>query len=118
MFFGRDIIDSFALRTVFLFASTTFSIFVVMFLVGIITVDDIVNIFGITDPHAVTALKNVAGRMSEMTKNILDILSKLLNQMFGWTGTDIDLSKIKIDTGNGGIVPANAPANSPTGVGK
>jgi hypothetical protein len=43
--------------------------------------------------------------VQEVTGNILDIISQLLNKLFGWAGVDIDLSKIKVDMNQ----PPHAP---------
>lgn len=114
MFFGRELFDSFALRSVFLLASTAFSILLVMLLVGIITVDDVVKILNLS-PEAANAFRLIIERIQELTHNILDILSQLLDKIFGWAGVDVDLSKIKIDTnntGSSGISPANNGGNN------
>ena len=96
MIFGREMFDSFALRSVFLLASTTFSIFVVMLLLGIVTVDDVVKILNLS-PEGANALRLIVDRIQEVTHNILDILSQLLSKLFDWAGVNIDLNKIKVD---------------------
>ena len=73
--------------------STTFSILVVMVMLNIVTVDDLVVILKLS-PEAATALKLVVERLREVTGNIVDILSQLLNKLFGWAGIEVDLSKI------------------------
>lgn len=67
-----------------------------MVVLNIITVDDLVVILKLS-PEAASALKLIVGRLQEVSHNILDILSQLLNKLFGWAGVDIDLSKIKVD---------------------
>ncbi len=67
-----------------------------MIVLNIITVDDLVAILKLS-PEAAAALKLIVGRFQEVTHNILDILSQLLNKLFGWAGIDVDLSKIKVD---------------------
>lgn len=97
------------LRTVIIFASTAFSLAVVMLLLNIITIDELAVILKLS-PEATNALKLVFSRIQEVTGNILDIIGQLLNKMFGWAGVDVDLSKIKIDLHETGA--ANAPANA------
>lgn len=92
----QDVIQFFTFRTVILLFSTTFSILAVMIILNIITVDDLVVILKLS-PESAAALKLIVGRLQEVTHNILDILSQLLNKLFGWAGVDVDLSKIKVD---------------------
>ena len=111
----NDLLAFFTLRTFFIFASTAFSLLFVMMVLGIITVNDVVTILHLS-PEAASAFKLVVSRVQEVTGNILDIISQLLNKMFGWAGVDIDLSKIKVDinhttTGH----EAGAASASPTG---
>ncbi len=105
MFFGKEILNLLALRSVFLLFSTTFSILLIMLLVGIITVDDVVKILNLS-PEAANAFRLIIERIQEVTHNILDILSQLLEKILGWAGVDVDLSKIKVDTHNNGGSPA------------
>ena len=65
-------------------------------MLNIVTVDDLVVILKLS-PEAATALKLVVERLREVTGNIVDILSQLLNKLFGWAGIEVDLSKIKVD---------------------
>jgi len=88
------------LNTVLIFASTAFSILIVMLALNIITVDEVVVILKLS-PEAANAFKLVVSRVQEVTGNIIDILSQLLNKLFSWAGVDIDLSKIKIDVNQG-----------------
>jgi hypothetical protein len=67
-----------------------------MLVLNIITVDDVVAILKLS-PEGANALKLVISRIQEVTTNILQILSQLLNKLFSWAGVDIDLTKIKID---------------------
>jgi hypothetical protein len=67
-----------------------------MLMLNIITVDDLVTILKLS-PESAEALKAIFGRFREVSDNILDILSQLLNKLFSWAGVDIDLSKIKVD---------------------
>ncbi len=104
------------LRTVFVFASTAFSILVVMLALNIITVDDVVVILNMS-PEAASAFKLVISRIQEVTGNILDIISQLLTKLLGWAGVEVDLSKIKVDVHqgdvSGSLAPTHAPLNSP-----
>ena len=101
----NDLLSFFTFRTVILMFSTTFSILVVMVMLNIVTVDDLVVILKLS-PEAATALKLVVERLREVSGNIADILSQLLNKLFGWAGVDVDLSKIKVDLNQ---VPHTAP---------
>lgn len=112
----HDLISYLTLRTVFIFASTAFSILVVMLALNIITVDEVAVILKLS-PEATNAFKLVASRVQEVTGNILDVMSQLLNKLFSWAGVDIDLNKIKVDVNQGGSVgggSAGATAPSPS----
>ncbi len=100
----QDILSFFTFRTVILLFSTTFSVLAVMIILNIITVDDLVVILKLS-PEAAAALKLIIGRLQEVTHNILDILSQLLNKLFGWAGVDVDLSKIKVDVNQASQAP-------------
>jgi hypothetical protein len=91
-----DILSFFTFRTVILLFSTTFSIFAVMMMLNIVTVDDLVTILKLS-PESESAVRLIFGRFQEVSGNVIDILSQLLNKLFGWAGTDIDLSKIDVD---------------------
>lgn len=103
----HDLISYLTLRTVFIFASTAFSILVVMLALNIITVDEVAVILKLS-PEATNAFKLVASRVQEVTGNILDITSQLLNKLFSWAGVDIDLSKIKVDVNQGSSAGSSA----------
>lgn len=79
-----------------------------MLAVGIITVDEAATILKLS-PEATNAFKLVVSRIQEVTGNIIDIISQLLNKIFGWAGVDIDLNKIKVDTHQGSVA-GSAPA--------
>lgn len=81
-------------RTFFVFFSTAISIALVMLFLNIITVDEIVSIFNLP-PDAAQVLKNVISRIQEVTGNVLDIISQLLNKLFSWAGVEVDLRDIK-----------------------
>ncbi len=100
----------FTFRTFFVFASTAFSIGLIMLFLNIITVDEIVAILDLS-PNAAQALRNVVSRIQEVTSNVLDILSQLLTKLFSWSGTEIDLNKIKVDV-NAQDVPTSPDADS------
>lgn len=97
----NDILTYFTLRTFLVFASTAFSLLFVMMVLNIITVDDVIKILNLS-PDAASAFKLVISRVQEVTGNILDIISQLLNKLFGWAGVDIDLNKIHVNT-NGSV---------------
>jgi hypothetical protein len=108
-----DFISYITLRTIFIFASTAFSILIVMLALNIITVDDVVAILKLS-PEAANAFRLVVSRVQEVTGNILDIISQLLNKLLGWAGVDVDLNKIKIDVhqnNGGGSMPHPEPFN-------
>jgi hypothetical protein len=100
-----------AMRTIFIFASTAFSILVVMLVLNIITVDEVAVILKMS-PEATNALKLVLSRVQEVSGNIIDIISQLLTKLFSWAGVDVDLSKIKVDVhqGTGSSVAADPVA--------
>ena len=83
-------------RTFFVFASTAFSIAIIMLFLNIITVDELVAIFNLP-PEAAQILRNVLTRIQDVTGNVLDIISQLLSNLFSWAGVDVDLNKVKLD---------------------
>jgi hypothetical protein len=102
-----------ALRSVVVFASTAFSILVVMLVLNIITVDDVAAILKLS-PEAADALKVVLSRIKEVSGNIIEIISQLLNRLFSWAGVNVDLSKINVDVNqNPASATPEAPALSP-----
>ena len=93
-----------------IYSSTALSLIVIMLVLNIITVDELISILGIEQrSNEAQALKLVISRIQEMSTNILQIISKLLNNLFSWTGADVDLTKIKIDTNSSNIT--NSPNN-------
>ncbi len=78
-----------------------------MVMLNIIPIDELVKILKLS-PDAANALKLIFKNLKEVTGNIGDILSQLLNKLFGWAGIEVDLSKIKID-------PGHAPQPGPDG---
>ena len=92
----NDILSFLTFRTVMLMFSTTFSIIAVMVMLNIITVDDLAVILKLS-PEATEALRLVIGRLREVSGNIMDILSQVINQLFSWAGIHVDLSKIHVD---------------------
>ena len=91
-----EILSFMTMRTVAIFAATTFSILVVMLSLNIVTVDEVAVILNMS-PEATNAFKLVISRIQEVTGNILDITSQLFNKLFSWAGVDVDLNKIKVD---------------------
>jgi hypothetical protein len=83
-------------RTFFIFISTAFALLVVMLALNIITTNDVAQILNLS-PNAHNALTQAISRFQEVSKNVIDIISQLLNKVFSWSGVNIDLSKIKID---------------------
>lgn len=108
-----DLLSTAAFRSVILLISTTFSILFVMLLLNIITVDEVVAILNLS-PEAANAFKLVISRIQEVSASMLEILSKLLNNLFSWAGVDIDLNKIHIDVGNTGKSASPSPIESPS----
>ncbi len=112
----NNFISFLTFRTIFVFASTAFSILIVMMALNIITVDEVIVILKMS-PEAASAFKLVVSRIQEVTGNIMDIISQLLSKLFGWAGVEVDLSKIKVDvnqvSGAGSAVPSNPPLNNP-----
>ena len=92
----NNIIAFLTFRTIVLLSSTTFSILAIMLLLNIITADDIIVMFKLS-PDSATALKLIIERFREVSRNILDVLSQLISKLLSWAGSDVDLSKIKID---------------------
>ena len=94
-------------RVAMIYSSTALSIIIIMLVTNIITVEELITILGIEQrSNEAQALKLVISRIQEMSTNILQIISKLLNNLFSWAGVDVDLSKIKIDPhGNQKIKP-------------
>ncbi len=111
----HGILSYLTLRTVIIFASTAFSLATVMLLLNIITIDELSVILSL-NPEATNALKLVFSRIQEVTGNIMDIISQLLNKLFGWAGVDVDLGKIKVDLHETGATNAapNAAPNPPS----
>lgn len=108
-----DLISFFTLRSVILFASTAFSLLFIMLLLNIITVDDVVVILKLS-PEAANAFKLIVSRVQEVSTNILNIISQLLNKLFSFAGVDVDLTRIKVDLNQAGssIAPEQPGASS------
>jgi len=85
-------------RIAMIYSSTALSLIIIMLVLNIITINELITILGIDQQsNEAQALKLVISRIQEMSNNILEIISKLLNNLFSWAGVDIDLSKIKVD---------------------
>jgi hypothetical protein len=97
----NDFLSYLTLRTMFIFISTAFSLLVVMLALNILTVDEAVLILHL-DGDSANAFKAIVGRIQEVTGNIMQIISQLLNKLFSWAGVDVDLSKIKVDVNAAG----------------
>ncbi|MFM6972700.1 MAG: hypothetical protein ACKO6C_06970 [Alphaproteobacteria bacterium] len=86
-------------RVAMIYSSTAFSIIIVMLVLNIISVEELITILGIeSKSNEAQALKLVISRIQEMSHNVLEIISKLMQSLFSWAGIDVDLNKIKIDT--------------------
>ncbi len=105
----NDVLSFLTIRTFLVFASTAFSILLVMLALNIITVDEVVVILKMS-PEAANAFKLVISRIQEVTGNIMQIISQLLNKLLGWAGVEIDLSKIKVDVNKGSSVAIPNPS--------
>ncbi len=108
----QEILSYLTLRTFLVFASTAFSLLFVMLALNIITVDEAVTILHMS-PDAAQAFKLVVSRVQEITGNILDIISQLLNKLFGWAGLDVDLNRIKVDVNHGAAAGSAGAAPAP-----
>ena len=86
------------IRIAMIYSSTALSLMIMMLVLNIITIDELLTIIGVEQKsNEAQALKLVISRIQEMSTNILQIISKLLNNLMSWAGVDVDLSKIKID---------------------
>lgn len=90
------ILSILSFRSMLVFGSTAFSLIVVMLSLNIVTVDEVALILKMS-PEASDAFRMVVGRIQEVTGNILDVISQLLNKLLGWAGVEFDLNKIKVD---------------------
>jgi hypothetical protein len=96
------------IRYAMIYSSATLSIIIMMLVLKIISIEELFTIVGIdAKSNEAQALRLVISRIQEMTVNIMQILSKLLNHLFSWAGTDIDLSKINIDIDKNDLQPSN-----------
>ena len=93
----NDLLAYFTLRTFLVFFSTAFALLFIMLITGIITVDETIKILNMS-PEAASAFKLVVSRVQEVTGNILDIISQLINKLFSWAGVNVDLNKIHVST--------------------
>jgi hypothetical protein len=83
-----------------------------MLILNIITIDEVSSILKLS-PEGKNALQLVFSRIQEVTKNIFDILSQLLNKLFGWAGVEVNLNKIHVDVNqnSGSITPSEIQPN-------
>lgn len=89
------------IRIAMIYSSTALSLVIIMLVTNIISIEDLISILGIDQrSNEAQALKLVISRIQEMSSNIIQILSKLLNHLFSWAGVDVDLTKIKVDAKN------------------
>ena len=107
------LISYLTLRTFFVFASTAFSILLLMLTLNIITADEVVVMLKMS-PEAANAFRLVLSRIQEVTSNLMQLISQLLNKLFGWAGVDFDLSKIKVNINQKPTPPiSDSPSNLP-----
>lgn len=86
-------------RVAMIYSSTAFSLVVIMLVLNIISIEELITILGIEPKsNEAQALKLVISRIQEMSQNVLEIISKLLHNLFSWAGIEVDLNKIKINT--------------------
>jgi hypothetical protein len=109
------------MRIAMIYSSTALSLIILMLVLNIITIDEVLTIVGLDQKsNEAQALKLVISRIQEMSTNILQIISKLLNHLLSWAGVDVDLSKIKINTSaptpvvDPSIVNESGVGNSPS----
>jgi hypothetical protein len=96
------------IRIAMIYSSTALSLMIMMLVLNIITIDELLTIIGLDQrSNEAQALKLVISRIQEMSTNILEIISKLLKNLFSWAGVDIDLTKIKIDASKSPIPDSN-----------
>lgn len=84
------------IRTIFLLASTAFSLLFVMLILNIITIDEAVEILNLSESNA-NAFRSIVSRVQEVSAGIIDVISQLLSKLFAWAGIDVDLSKVEVD---------------------
>jgi len=105
------------IRIAMIYSSTALSLMIMMLVLNIITIDELLTIIGVEQKsNEAQALKLVISRIQEMSTNILQIISKLLNNLLSWAGVDVDLSKIKIDASNKPAMPVDPNAINENGV--
>ena len=105
------------LRIAMIYSSTALSLMIMMLVLNIITIDELLTIIGVEQKsNEAQALKLVISRIQEMSTNILQIISKLLNNLLSWAGVDVDLSKIKIDANQKPPMPIDPNAVNDSGV--
>ncbi len=112
-----DLLSLFSFRSIILFASTAFSMMLVMLVLNIITVDEIIVILKLS-PESANAIKMVILRIQEVTSNIVVIISQLLGKLLSFAGVNVDLTKIKVDLHQSSTPPSavesvNPPATVP-----
>ena len=100
------ILDFFTFRFLALTFATAFAVLFVMLLVGIITVEEVVEILNLSERNA-EIFNNIITRSQETASKILNIISQLLTKLLGWTGVEVDLSTIKVDVNNEQLPPSN-----------
>jgi hypothetical protein len=105
------------IRIAMIYSSTALSLMIMMLVLNIITIDELLTIIGVEQKsNEAQALKLVISRIQEMSTNILQIISKLLNNLLSWAGVDVDLSKIKIDANQKPPMPIDPNAVNDSGV--
>lgn len=86
-----------------------------MLALNIVTVDEVAIILKLS-PEATMAFKVMVSRIQEVTGNLMDIISQLLNKLLNWAGVDINLRRIHVDTNaitaplSNGLDAATTPA--------
>ena len=83
-------------RVIILMFSTTFSILVIMLLLGILSVDELATILHLS-PKSTMVLNKIVVNMKEVCGNLMAIVSQMLNKLLSSFGMNADLSKIHID---------------------
>lgn len=91
-----DITNLLTARTITVLFSTISSLIIIMLVVGIITVDDVVNILGLSEASE-NAFRLIVERIREVAGNLLNILSQLLSKLFSWAGLEVDLGRVDLN---------------------
>ena len=93
---GSFLFGFFTFRFFALTFASAFSVLLVMLFTGIITAQDVANILDLS-PESEQSLQEVIERGQSKFDGVAHLVSRLLEQLLGWTGAEVDLSKIEVD---------------------